>query len=227
MMNRDRHSIIGIVGLMFLFPLFWACGEEPAPPKQPKVVKQKIVSTQAVPKPAPAPAPKAATAKPAAAAKPAPMPKTDLSKPVKRPAGQASVEIDAGKQQVDDWSPEEGTLIYVRAGKVDPFAPLFRDEPKKDKKKPEFVPKTPLQKMDLDQFKLVAILRSRKMGPRGLVEDSTGKGFVVQPGTYIGNKGGQVIRIEEDRLIVKEPGEDMYGKEIEVERPLTMKKGDI
>jgi len=229
MMNRDRHSTIGIVGLMLLVPFFWACGEEPAPPPKPKVVKQKIVAKKAAPQPAPAAAKKqpasASAAKPGAQ-KAAPVPKTDMSKP-STGAGQTAVELDSGQKAVDDWQPDEGEIIYVRAGKVDPFAPLFRDEPKPKDKEPVFVPKTPLQKMDLDQFKLVAILRSRKMGPRAMVEDTTGKGFVVQPGTYIGNKGGQVVRIEEDRLVVKEPGVDIYGKKIDIERPLTMKKGDI
>ncbi len=70
---------------------------------------------------------------------------------------------------------------------------------------------TPLEKLDLSQLKLVAILRAQS-GNRALVEEDSGKGYVIKKGTYIGTHSGKVAKILSDRIIVEEEVEDIYGK---------------
>ena len=47
------------------------------------------------------------------------------------------------------------------------------------KKKIRRVPRTPLERIDLSQLKLVAIIVS-KSGNTALLEDATGKGYVIK-----------------------------------------------
>ena len=80
-------------------------------------------------------------------------------------------------------------------------------------------PLTPLEKVDLSQLKLVAIIRALS-GNIALVEEASGKGYVIKKGTYIGTRSGKVGKILPDRIIVEEESEDFSGKvsvrEIEV-----------
>ena len=62
---------------------------------------------------------------------------------------------------------------------------------------------TPLQKFDLSQFKLVAVVMAGD-NTRALVEDSGGMGYIIQPGTPIGMRGGHVLSILKDKILVEE-----------------------
>jgi type IV pilus assembly protein PilP len=117
--------------------------------------------------------------------------------------------------------------MYNPKGKVDPFEPLFREKQtvalKKSKRKKR-APRTPLEKIDLSQLKLVAIVLASS-GNRALVEESSGKGYVVKKGTYMGTNSGKVVRIEKNKVIVAEEFEDYRGnvtqrnKEIQLPKP--------
>jgi len=72
-------------------------------------------------------------------------------------------------------------------------------------------PGTPLEALDLSQVKLVGVTLSDK-GNTALVEDASGKGYVIKKGTYIGGNGGKVILILKDRFIIEEEIEDVHGK---------------
>ena len=117
--------------------------------------------------------------------------------------------------------------VYNPRGKIDPFEPLFRDKPAvaTGKARPKKrVPRTPLEKIDISQLKLVAIIQAGS-GNRALVEESNGKGYVIKPGTYIGTNSGKVVKIEKDKVIVAEEWEDVLGnvtlrnKEIKLPKP--------
>jgi len=62
-------------------------------------------------------------------------------------------------------------------------------------------------------------------GRWGLVEESSGKGYVVKKGTYIGLNSGVVVDIKTDRIIIDEKVEDLTGKvkiikkEMKINRP--------
>jgi type IV pilus assembly protein PilP len=95
---------------------------------------------------------------------------------------------------------------YDPSGKPDPFKPfILASRPQE-----EVAPKvrrqlTPLQKMPLSEIQagLKAIIWGR-LGNKALVEDATGKGYVVQEGTYVGQHDGIVKKIYQDRIVVEE-----------------------
>ena len=49
-------------------------------------------------------------------------------------------------------------------------------------------------------------------GNRALVEESSGKGYVIKNGTYIGINSGKVVRIKKEKVVVEEEFEDVFGK---------------
>jgi hypothetical protein len=66
------------------------------------------------------------------------------------------------------------------------------------------IPHTPLQKVDLSQLKLSGIIRASS-GHKAMVEEASGKGYVIEKGTFIGINCGRVAQILKDRIIVDEP----------------------
>jgi type IV pilus assembly protein PilP len=118
---------------------------------------------------------------------------------------------------------------YDPKGKVDPFVPLLRDESaavvaaKLRAVGDPNRPKTPLEKIDLGQLKLVAIITALG-GNRALVEESSGKGYIIKEGTYIGLNSGKVVGIKADKVLVEEEFEDIYGKSITQKKEITLPK---
>ena len=111
---------------------------------------------------------------------------------------------------------------------TDPFEPLFNGESghvaaKKKRAKRLSHPRTPLEALDPSQLKLVGITLSDK-GNTALVEDASGKGYVVKEGTYIGANAGKVIQILKDRFIIEEEIEDVHGKIITQKRVIKLHK---
>jgi hypothetical protein len=66
------------------------------------------------------------------------------------------------------------------------------------------IPHTPLQKADLSQLKLTGIIRASS-GNRAMVEEASGRGYVIEKGAFIGINCGRVAQILKDRIIVDEP----------------------
>ena len=98
--------------------------------------------------------------------------------------------------------------IYDPTGKPDPFK-LFILEVKRSKEEAD---KTlqPLQRYELSQLKLVAIIWNID-NPRALVEDSAGKGYIISKGSFIGNNQGKVTDILKDEIVVAEESTDISG----------------
>jgi type IV pilus assembly protein PilP len=59
-------------------------------------------------------------------------------------------------------------------------------------------------------LKLVAIIRAPS-GNKALVEESSGKGYVIKKGTYIGLNSGKIIKIEKDNIIIEEEIQNIQG----------------
>ncbi|UCH20539.1 MAG: pilus assembly protein PilP [Deltaproteobacteria bacterium] len=103
---------------------------------------------------------------------------------------------------------------YNPMGKIDPFEPLFKEKPavtqaaKKIKKR---TPRTPLEKIDISQLKLVGIVLASS-GNKALVQEASGKGYIIKKGTYIGLNSGKVVEIQKDNVIIEEEVEDVLGK---------------
>ncbi len=153
--------------------------------------------------------------------KPAIRPKSDVSeidapKPIQIPAaGPKSATQDKLIAQAPE--PAKGLTgvpeKYDPTDKTDPFEPLFQPKPvlaKKTKRKKR-LPQTPLERIDLSQLRLVGIILASS-GNRALVEESSGKGYVIKKGTYIGTNSGKVVKIKKETVIIEEEFEDVYGK---------------
>jgi type IV pilus assembly protein PilP len=104
---------------------------------------------------------------------------------------------------------EEAEYSYNPAGKPDPFRPFIQLISAKGGSKT--APLTPLQKYDISQLKLVAIISSPG-GNIGLVEDVAGKGYFLKKGTWIGKNDGKVSKILNDKVVVEEVYQDIFGQ---------------
>jgi type IV pilus assembly protein PilP len=149
----------------------------------------------------------------------APRPRSDISDlapgPKPSPAAPKGGTGQPGSQNPLLAAAAGGDPLYNPAGKIDPFEPLFRDKPspkkvKKSKRKRR-VPRTPLERIDISQLKLVGIILAAS-GNRALVEEASGKGYVIKKGTYIGTNAGKVTAIGKDAVMVEEEYEDVFGK---------------
>ena len=136
-------------------------------------------------------------------------------------------ETPSDSQTASAGSSTQQRPIYNPKGKIDPFEPLFREKPVvavTKKKRDHRVPRTPLEKIDLSQLKLVGIILAAS-GNKALVEESNGKGYVIKAGTYVGTNAGKVVKIEKDKVIVAEEYEDVLGnvtvrnKELKLPKP--------
>ncbi len=104
---------------------------------------------------------------------------------------------------------EEVEYAYNPLGKADPFKPFIQMTPSKESLRK--TPQTPLQKYEISQLILVAIITSPE-GNIALVEDSTGKGYFLRKGTAIGKNDGRVKQILKDKVIIEEIYEDIFGQ---------------
>jgi type IV pilus assembly protein PilP len=209
----DVKLQIRTIAIVAIFSLL-SCGDKSPPVSQsPKPVSKKI-ATQAVAKPEPAEAkpskaePLSATVKPDVKpdVKPAET-KTDQSQPG---------DVATSNSDLVEASLKEVASAYDPKGRFDPFEPLFKDEPEdvsvgnKKNQRPDHQ-KTPLERIALSQLKLSAVIRAPS-GNRALVEDGTGKGYVVTNGTYMGLNSGKVVQIANDRIVVEEEVENVLGE---------------
>ena len=104
---------------------------------------------------------------------------------------------------------EEKEYVYDPVGKTDPFKPFIQLTPVRESARN--VPLTPLQKYEISQLKLVAII-STPEGNIALVEDSTGKGYFLKKGTGIGKNDGKITKILKDKVIIEEMYQDIFGQ---------------
>ncbi len=122
----------------------------------------------------------------------------------KKKTGPVKVEVPKeGEKNV------EKQYAYDSTGKTDPFKPFIQITSAKRAQKNAFL--TPLEKYEISQLKLVAII-STPEGNVALIEDSTGKGYFLKKGTGIGKNDGKVKRILKDKVVIEEIYEDVLGR---------------
>ena len=101
----------------------------------------------------------------------------------------------------------EQDFRYDPTGKPDPFRSFL--------KQIQLVKDTealsPLERFDLSQLTVTGIIWATKEA-RALVEDPTGKGYIVAEGAGIGKNKGRVVRIDDNRVVVKETYVDFHNK---------------
>ena len=194
--------------------------EQPPAPQPPVLAKKSAppaLKTAKTTKPKPPVKPKSDFTATRAPKPPAVGDKAGSGKPAAPSTTQAAIAKSTSQQRP----------IYDPKGKVDPFEPLFREKPTValvKKKRKKRVPRTPLEKIDLSQLRLVGIILASS-GNRALVEESSGKGYVIKNGTYVGTNAGKVVKIEKDKVVVAEEYEDVLGnvslrnKELKLPKP--------
>lgn len=135
----------------------------------------------------------------------------------RRPPPQKKEEKVADKITTEKSEP---LYTYNPAGKRDPFKPFIALGPKKPSPTARL---TPLQRYDVSELRLVGILKGRA-GYRALLEDATGKGFIITKGTLIGPENGVVKEIRNDRVVIKQTHKDIFGQIKEREISIRLKK---
>ena len=152
---------------------------------------------------------------------------SDTVQPVPVSPAVAPDKTAANKFVVTQELQPDGTPVqYDAKGKIDPFEPLFKEEKvlvgSKLKRKKR-IPRTPLEHIEIGQLKLVGIILAAS-GNRALVEEASGKGYVIKEGTYIGTNGGKIVSIQKETVTVEEELEDIYGKLVVRTRELKLPK---
>jgi type IV pilus assembly protein PilP len=104
--------------------------------------------------------------------------------------------------------PEAEQYRYDPAGKADPFrsfVKVFLSQQDEDS------PSTPLERFDLSQLKVTAVIWGSE-NARALITDPSGKGYIISEGTAIGKNSGRVVRIDDGLVVVKETYVDFRGQ---------------
>ena len=218
-MDKIIVIIRSFICFICIFSLWAGCDKKAeTPPKTRKITKKIIIDKKDASK--------------AQLPQKTDMPKSGSKQVTAKPIAKVSPDISKG--EVGDLkekrmaSASTITDFYNPRGKLDPFAPLIKEKPValavKHRKAVRHKLLTPLEKLDLSQLKLVAILRAQS-GNKALVEEDSGKGYIIKKGTYIGTNAGRVLDILPDKIIIEEEVEDIYGKisvrkkEIELKPP--------
>ncbi len=133
----------------------------------------------------------------------------EVNSPVPAPTSPRSVvqpKPEAGlEEQVEEEIPAKYT--YESQGKRDPFTPLTTV------RKPiteEKVSLTPLQKYELDQFRVIGII-VKEGGPVAMITAPDGKSYVVREGTWLGPNDGIVKGITATKVLIEETLYDFLG----------------
>jgi hypothetical protein len=125
-------------------------------------------------------------------------------------AAEAPPSLVEGEVATADSVPgEKGPdLAGLEGRQRNPFRPFTLDL------RPQYSgePLTPLERYDLPQLRVAAVLVDLQP-PRAMLEDNSGMGYIVTPGTPIGRNRGVVTAIESRHIVVEEKLVDYYGRE--------------
>lgn len=163
---------------------------------------------------------------PAAAKKPEPEEKAAKAQ-AKAASREKPADAEAMRKEAIGLLGEKQEL-YTRKGRIDPFAPFVQGpEPEKgeeaEKKLQRRKPQTPLERVSLGQLRLTAIMEMPEQR-MAMVEEASGKGYVVKKGTYIGDQGGRITKILSDAIVIEEKYLDVFGKVDVREKQLKLQK---
>ena len=116
---------------------------------------------------------------------------------------------------------------YLLENRADPFVPFISEKAASSTVDPDEIvdsdgPLTGMQLFEPGQLTLVALLR-QNIGDVAMVEDFTGKGYILLEGTKIGRRG-VVKDIAPNSVIIEETAVTRAGKEIITKFVMTLKK---
>lgn len=141
-------------------------------------------------------------------------------------AGGAAAERAGDSGRVDGMpdAAEAGPEVAAPATGAgrDPFRPFTLDL-RPETRDEEAV--SPLQRYELSQLRLAGVIVDLRP-PRAMLQDNSGMGFIVTPGTPIGRRHGIVKSIEWRRVVVEELALDYYGRQQVHQVVIEMPKDD-
>jgi type IV pilus assembly protein PilP len=203
-MMSSAGKIILIAILVVAICGLSSCGDSTPPAPKPQVVKKKIGEQQGKKVES-----AASTGQSEAIAKA----KAIVSNDETKEAAAEKNKPEAMSKLVEESMAVAGS--YDAKGRFDPFEPLFKNDQGKSltasKGRRRRIPQTPLERVAISQLKLSAIMRSNE-GNSAIVEDATGKGYIIRKGTYIGLNSGQVTQINRSSVMIEEEVEDVSGE---------------
>ena len=145
----------------------------------------------------------------------------------------SGVQVVAQQAAPAEPAPETSAPFHYEVkGRRDPFVPLVMEKPEVDgASQPVRVdvdmdrPRGPLERFAISTLQLQGILWGT-LGRRAIIRAPDGKGYFVTVGMYMGQNGGQIVSIEDDRLVIKEQFRDTEGNIIDktLTIPLRRKK---
>ncbi|MGD9764050.1 MAG: pilus assembly protein PilP [Candidatus Binatia bacterium] len=143
--------------------------------------------------------------------------------PDAQPAAQAAPAVENGAQD-EDLGGEDSAADALAAAELrrDPFRP-FTLNLRPETQEEEIL--SPLQRYELPQLRLAGVVLDL-LPPRAMLQDNSGMGFIVTPGTPIGRRHGVVKSIEPRRIVVEEIVLDYYGRRQVHQVVLEMPKDD-
>jgi type IV pilus assembly protein PilP len=112
--------------------------------------------------------------------------------------------------------PPAQTALAVEPPADPPYDPTDRRDPFRPPsagltRRANGEPPTPLQRFEIGQLRLVAIMYNTRE-PRAVLEDEQGLGYIVKMGTPVGLNDGKVRTIEKGRVVIEERTVDYYGE---------------
>ena len=214
-MPRTPYKLFIGLGLMVLVAAGCSEQQESTQPSSPVVVRKKIEAPQPPPVQAVKPDDEEAV-EPLTAEAPTETSPLEQAKvePAPLEAEPPASETALDQEPTPEETAEKTAFFYDPKGKLDPFQSVFVTQPREGTKirikaRKRRLPLTPLQKIDLSQLKVVGIIVSAE-GNKALIEDPSGKGYVITKGTFVGANFGRVQRVLRDRVIVEEEVEDFF-----------------
>jgi type IV pilus assembly protein PilP len=112
---------------------------------------------------------------------------------------------------------------YNAVGKRDPYRSYFAEV---DEVTEQAQGTTELQRFDIDQLKLVAVVVGTAT-PIAMVQDPSGLGHVVREGTLMGKHWGQVKHIRRGEIIIQEEFRDFTGRRVSHLVPLKIQDDEL
>ena len=143
--------------------------------------------------------------------------------PLPAPEGAAPV-----PQTVPSGGRARAKFDYQLDNRPDPFYPFISKEAARKDNEDEIIDEESgvilegMRLLEPGQLRLVAVM-GRASGLIAMAEDVAGKGYILREGMLIG-KRGQIIGIENDRVIIRETAKTRAGREINNEVVMSLKK---
>ena len=140
-------------------------------------------------------------------------------------SGQGVLAVEVGKPAEDSLISSTDTFSYKIEGRSDPFVP-FITEKSQAAKMNEILPVesqlTGMQLFEPGQLTLVAIAMVGN-DDIAMVEDTTGKGYILRTGMEIGRRG-IITSIEPNKVIIEETAFTRAGKKLTSDIVMLLKK---